>query len=45
MKASVTKAPYSVEMSGSVNGRQLYCVVKDAYGNSVKTDIVTINLE
>ena len=41
-KASVTKATYSAEMSGSVNGRQLYCVVKDAYGNSIQTDVVTI---
>ena len=42
-KASITKATYSVEMDKSRNGRQLYCVVKDAYGNSVKTDVVTIS--
>jgi len=44
-KASITKAAYSVEMNTSRDGRQLYCVIKDKYGKSVKTDVVTINLE
>jgi len=44
-KASIKKATYSVEMNTSRDGRQLYCVIKDKYGKSVKTDVVTINLE
>ena len=44
-KASITKATYSAEMDASRNGRQLYCVVTDQYGKTVKTDIVTINME
>ncbi len=33
---------YSVTMSNQRKGRQVYCVVKDKYGNSVKTDVVTL---
>ncbi len=42
-KASVTKPTYSVTMNDTRNGRQLYCVITDAYGNAVTSDTVTIN--
>lgn len=34
---------YSAEMNGSRNGRKVYCVVTDKYGNSVKSNTVTIS--
>lgn len=43
-KASTTKSTYSCTMSPSVNGRQVYCVVKSKYGGSVKTKTVTLSL-
>ena len=43
-KSSVTGASYSVTMDASRAGRKLYCVVSDSYGNSVKTNTVTINM-
>ena len=43
-KSSLTKATYSTTMNSTVNGRQLYCVVKDQYGNSVQTDTVTLSM-
>ena len=36
---------YYAEMNEVRNGRQIYCVVTDKYGNSVQTDVVTINME
>ena len=33
---------YSVTMSDLCDGRQIYCVITDKYGNSVKTDTVTL---
>ena len=41
-KSSVTSATYSVKMSSSVHYRTVYCVVKDKYGNSVKSDMVIL---
>ena len=41
-KDSATSASYSVKMSSSVNGRKVYCVITDKYGNSVKTNEVTL---
>ena len=42
---SMTSATYSVDkMTSSRNGRQLYCVITDKYGNSVKTDTVTLSI-
>ena len=41
-KSSTTSAVYSVEMNASRDGRQLYCVITDAYGNTVKSDTVSI---
>ena len=36
-KSSITKATYSVKMSSKVNGRRVYCIVTDKYGNKVQT--------
>ena len=44
-KASITKAAYSCTMSDRADGRQLYCVVTDQYGKTVKTDIVTLKMK
>ena len=47
-KFSLTKSfkgnSYSLKMSSKNKGRQVYCVVTDAYGKSVKTDVVTLSL-
>lgn len=43
--ASSTKtATYSTTMNESRAGRQIYCVVTDKYGTSVKTNTVTLNM-
>ena len=44
-KSSVTGSSYSVTMKETTDGRQVYCVVKDKYGNSVKSNIVTLNMK
>jgi len=36
---------YYVPMTAVRNGRQLYCVVTDKYGNTAKTNTVTINMK
>ncbi len=36
---------YSVTMTNARNGRQIYCVVTDKYGNKVTTKTVTINMK
>ena len=41
-KSSVTTATYSCKMSDSTDGRQVYCVVTDQYGNTVKSKTVTL---
>ena len=41
---SVKKASYSITMTAANDGRQVYCKVTDAYGNSVTTDIVTLSI-
>ena len=35
---------YTVEMSSSRNGRQIYCVITDQNGNRVTTNTVTISM-
>lgn len=41
---SSAKGPtYSAEMSDSVNGREIYCVITDQYGQTVTTDTVTLS--
>jgi fibronectin type 3 domain-containing protein len=42
---SITTATYSVELTAARNGNRLYCVVTDAYGNTVQTDTVTMTIE
>ena len=44
-KSSVTSATYSCKMSESTDGREVYCVITDQYGVSVKTETVTLTLE
>ena len=43
-KSSITKNTYSVTMTEARHKRQLYCLIKDAYGNKVKSDVVTMNM-
>ena len=43
-KSSITGATYSVKMSASNDGRKVYCIVTDKYGNSVQTNTVTLNV-
>ena len=42
--SSVKTNTYSVKMSSSNANRQVYCVVKDKYGKSVKTNTVTLKM-
>ncbi len=41
-KSSVTGATYSARISDKSHNRRLYCVVRDAYGNQVRTETVLI---
>ena len=41
---SITGDTYSVEMDTSRDGRQVYCVVTDKYGNEVKSDVATLSM-
>ena len=34
---------YSAEMNESRDGRQIYCVITDMFGNTVKTNTVTLS--
>jgi len=43
--AAFTGNSYAVAMDSTRDGRQLYCVITDKYGNSVTTDTVTISME
>ena len=40
---NATTNTYSFTMSSAYEGRQLYCIVYDCYGNSVQSDTVTIS--
>ena len=44
-KSSVTTSTYSVKMTSKVNGRYVYCVVKDKYGKTVKTVTVRVKMK
>ena len=44
-KSSVTKSTYSVEMSDKADGRKVYCVVTDKYGETVKSNTVTLTMK
>ena len=41
-KSSVTDSVYTDVMTEARNGRQIYCVVTDIHGNTVKSDIVRL---
>ena len=43
-KSSITSATYSYAMTSEKSGRKVYCVITDKYGNSVKTDTVTLSI-
>ena len=43
-KSTFTGNPYSVPMTENKDGRQVYCVVKNDKGESLKSDTVTITL-
>ena len=45
VKSSITDATYTVKMAKKVDGRQAYCVVKDKYGKTVKSDIITFAMK
>ena len=42
-KSSIVAETYSVTMSDTVDGRQAYCVITDANGNTVQTNTVTLS--
>lgn len=42
--STFTGSTYSLTMNTSRSGRHVYCVITDKYGNSVQTDIVTLNM-
>ena len=43
-RSSITSDTYTLTMSEERNGREVYCVITDAHGNSVTTETVTLNL-
>ena len=45
LTTTFTGNSYTAEMNASRDGRQVYCLVTDIYGNTVKTDVVTLTLE
>ena len=36
---------YSVKMDATRNGRQVYCVITDKYGNQVMSDVATLKMK
>ncbi|MBP3387587.1 MAG: hypothetical protein J6L23_03525, partial [Clostridia bacterium] len=44
-KSSVTGATYSTTMDATRDGRKVYCVITDKYGNTVKTNTVTLSMK
>ena len=44
-KSSTTTATYSTTMDSSRDGRKVYCVITDKYGNSVKSETVTLRMK
>ena len=45
VKSSITKSTYSIKMTSKINGRYVYCVVKDKYGKTVKTTTVRLKMK
>ena len=44
-KSSVTSSTYSVKMTEKVKDRYVYCIVKDKYGNELRTKTVKLNMK
>ena len=44
-KSSVKTATYSTVMDATRAGRRIYCVITDAYGNSVTSEVVVLNMK
>ena len=44
-KSSIKQKDYTVTMNPTRSGRELYCVVTDKYGNTARTDTVTISMQ
>ena len=44
-KSSNTTKSYSVALTEAKSGRQVYCVVGDKYGNTVKSSTATLTIE
>lgn len=42
-KSGLTDTTYSYTMTAAKNGRQVYCVVTDKYGNKITSDTVTLS--
>ena len=42
MKSINQKAAYAYTMQSGMDGRQIYCVITDEYGEQVTTDTVTL---
>ncbi len=43
-KSSLTSKTYKCTMTEKISGRKVYCVVKDQFGNSVKSKTVTLSM-
>ncbi|MBP3387618.1 MAG: InlB B-repeat-containing protein, partial [Clostridia bacterium] len=43
--SSVTSATYTTTMDATRDGRKVYCVITDKYGNTVKTNTVTLSMK
>ena len=41
--SSITSSTYSMKMTQGAAGRKVYCVVTDKYGNTVKSNVATLN--
>ena len=44
-QSSITGKTYYTAMAANKSGRQVYCVIKDKYGNTVKSNTVTLTLK
>ena len=44
LTTSFTGNIYTTEMSAARDGRQVYCVITDQYGNSVQSDVATMTM-
>lgn len=44
-KSSLTGPEYYVTMKPHISGRQVYCMITDGYGRTMRTDIVTLTMQ